>query len=114
MPNKQETLNAIFHTLADPTRRAVVERLCEGPAAVGELARSFDMALPSFMQHLSVLEESMLVRSFKSGRVRTYQLVPKRLKQAEEWMTKRRSIWEQRLDQLDQYLYRLKEKEKEK
>jgi len=113
MPNKTETLTAVFHTLADPTRRAVIERLSAGPAAVGELAQSFNMALPSFMQHLSVMEECMLVRSHKTGRVRTYHLVPKQLQLVEHWMTEQRSIWERRLDQLDNFLYKLKEKENE-
>ncbi len=112
MPNHPDTISAVFHTLADPTRRAVIERLSEGPAAVGELAKSFNMALPSFMQHLSVMEECMLVRSHKTGRVRIYHLVPKQFKLAEHWMTEQRSIWEKRLNQLDSYLLKLKEKEK--
>ncbi|TGN13163.1 ArsR/SmtB family transcription factor [Leptospira ilyithenensis] len=112
MPNNSTAINAVFHTLADPTRRAVIERLSEGPAAVGELAKSFNMALPSFMQHLSVMEECMLVRSHKTGRVRIYHLVPKQLKLAEHWMIEQRSIWEKRLNQLDNYLLKLKEKEK--
>ena len=89
-----------------------MERLSGGPASVGELARRFDMALPSFTQHLGVLEDSGLVRSKKVGRVRTYHLVPTRLKTAEAWLTKQRALWEKRLDQLDEYLLQLKENNK--
>jgi DNA-binding transcriptional ArsR family regulator len=110
MPNQSSTLTNVFHALADPTRRAVLERLSGGPAAVGELARPFKMALPSFMQHLDVLEDCALVRSQKTGRVRTYQLAPKPLKAAESWMAEQRSLWDRRLDQLDRYLINLKEK----
>ena len=89
-----------------------MERLSTGPAAVSELARRFDMALPSFTRHLGVLEESGVVRSRKSGRVRTYYLVPARLKAAENWLAKQRVLWEKRLDQLDEYLLQLKENRK--
>jgi DNA-binding transcriptional ArsR family regulator len=88
----------------------VLERLVQGPLPVSELAQPFDMALPSFAQHLEVLEECGLVRSKKSGRVRTVQLTPQRLKIAEDWLTRERLEWEQRLDQLDDYLKTLKEK----
>ena len=76
-----------------------------------ELARPFDMALPSFIQHLSVLEGCGLVRSRKSGRVRTFQLVPQPLEAAESWMAEQRALWERRLDQLDNFLKDLKERE---
>lgn len=109
MPNHAESLNGLFHALADPTRRAVIERLARGPAAVSELAKPFGMALPSFTQHLGVLEGSGLVRSQKQGRVRTYELRPKQLKAAEHWMGKQRALWERRLDQLDDYLDEMKE-----
>ena len=112
MPNQRTPADRVFHALADPTRRAVVERLSKGPAAVGDLARRFDMALPSFTQHLGVLEQSGLVRSKKQGRVRTYYLVPARLKTAETWLARQRSMWEKRLDQLDEYLLQLKENRK--
>ena len=104
MPNQQMHLDRIFRALGDPTRRAVLSRLSAGSAAVSELARSFDMALPSFTQHLDVLEQSGLVRSRKVGRVRTYQLVPRRIRAAEDWLLRQREIWERRLDQLDAYL----------
>lgn len=112
MPNYHVELDRVFHALSDPTRRAVLSRLSDGPAPVSELARPFDMALPSFTQHLGVLEECGLVRSQKKGRVRTYELTPEPLKEAEHWIEKRRVLWEHRLDQLDNYLETLK-KEKE-
>ena len=104
MPKQSPQLNRVFQALADPTRRAVLERLSRGPGATSELAEPFDMALPSFTQHLAVLEECGLVRSRKSGRVRTYELAPKPLEAAERWMAARRALWERRLDQLDAYL----------
>lgn len=111
MPNQQASqLNRVFHGLADPTRRAVLERLSSGGAAVSELAEPFSMSLPSFLQHLDVLESCGLVKSRKMGRVRTYRLTPQPLKVAESWLEKRRSVWNRRLDQLDTYLTDLKEK----
>ena len=110
MPNQVPKLDRVFHALADRTRRAVLERLSGGPAPVSELAQPFDMALPSFSQHLRVLESCGLVRSRKSGRVRTYRLAPNRLKMAEHWMAKQRHLWERRLNQLDRYLLHLEEK----
>jgi DNA-binding transcriptional ArsR family regulator len=110
MPKSSPTLTRVFHALADPTRLAVVERLSAGPAATGELARRFKMALPSFLQHLDVLQECGLVRSSKAGRVRTYELAPAAMKVAEDWMAKQRAVWERRLDQLDSFLNDLKEK----
>jgi DNA-binding transcriptional ArsR family regulator len=110
MPNQSAQLDRVFHALADPTRRAVFERLSAGPAPVTELAQPFDMALPSFAQHLRVLEDCGLVRSRKAGRVRTYQLAPQPLKAAEDWLLRQRAIWERRLDQLDEYLRELKGK----
>jgi DNA-binding transcriptional ArsR family regulator len=104
------SIDGVFRALADPTRRHVLERLGRSPASVSELAKPFDMALPSFMEHLRILEGYGLVRSGKTGRVRTYQLVPKRLQQAEDWLAKQRTFWTTRLDQLDSYLLELKEK----
>ena len=112
MPNQSVQLNCVFQSLADPTRRAVLERLSSGPAPVSELARPFKMALPSFCQHLDVLETCGLVKSRKSGRVRTYQLAPRSLKLAEHWLERQRSNWESRLDQLDTYLNTLKEQQR--
>jgi DNA-binding transcriptional ArsR family regulator len=106
------SLDSVFRALADPTRRDVLKRLGRRPAAVSELAEPFDMALPSFVQHLKILEDSGLVRSAKVGRVRVYTLMPKRLKRAEDWLAKRRELWERRLDQLDDYVTTLYEKAK--
>ncbi len=94
----------IFHALADPTRLAVVERLSVSPASASELAKPFDMALPSFMQHMGVLERAGIVISHKSGRTRTYQLAPGALQLASAWLAEFRNHWERRLDQLDQLL----------
>ena len=112
MPNQSTQLTRVFHALSDPTRRAVVERLSRGPAATLELAKPFRMALPSFTQHMGVLEKSGLVRSRKAGRVRTYELAPQPLQTAEHWMTAQRALWERRLDQLDSYLTTLKEQKR--
>jgi Predicted transcriptional regulators len=109
VPNQQVQLNRVFHGLADPTRRAVLERLSSGPAAVSELAEPFRMSLPSFLQHLDVLESCGLVKSRKAGRVRTYRLTPQPLRASEGWFEKQRAIWNRRLDQLDTYLADLKE-----
>jgi len=98
MPNYSKDLDHIFHALSDPTRRAVVERLARGPIAMSKLAEPFPMKLPSFLQHLDVLEQSGLVESQKVGRVRTYRLSSQSLKIAEAWMTKQRAQWEKRLD----------------
>ena len=103
-------IDHVFRALSDPTRRHVLERLSRSPASVSELAAPFNMALPSFVQHMGILEECGLVQSRKSGRVRTYEIIPKRLKLAEDWMVRQRALWEKRLDQLETYLITLKEK----
>lgn len=97
-------LDGAFHALANATRREVVERLRHGPATVSELASPFRMALPSFLEHLRVLEKVGLVRSSKRGRVRTVEVVPDQLVHVAGWLEKQRAIWEQRLDQLDSYV----------
>jgi DNA-binding transcriptional ArsR family regulator len=102
-------LDRLFQALADPTRRAVVERLGQGPVPTSELARPFDMALPSFLQHLDVLQKVGVVTSTKTGRVRTYRLTPRPLLAADDWMTTQRRLWERRLDQLDDYVRNMKE-----
>jgi DNA-binding transcriptional ArsR family regulator len=112
MPNQSVQLNRVFHALADPTRRGVLEQLGSGPASMSRLAQPFQMALPSFSQHLDVLQECGLVRSRKTGRVRTFQLAPKRLKVAEHWMVAQRAKWERLLDQLDDYLRVMKEQKR--
>ena len=101
----------VFYALSNSTRRKVLEQLSIGPATVSELAAPFDMKIPSFVQHLSVLEQSRLVKSKKRGRVRTYEIVPQRFKVAEDWLTERRQLWEGRLDRFDKYVKQLKETE---
>jgi DNA-binding transcriptional ArsR family regulator len=97
-------LPGVFQALADPTRLAVVERLSIAPASSSELAKPFAMALPSFMQHMGVLERAGIVSSHKSGRTRTYQLAPGALQLASAWLSEFRNHWERRLDQLDHLL----------
>jgi DNA-binding transcriptional ArsR family regulator len=101
----------VFYALSNSTRRKVLEQLSVGPATVSELAAPFDMKLPSFVQHLSVLEQSRLVKSKKRGRVRTYEIVPERFKVAEDWLSEQRQLWEARLDRFDKYVKQLKEAE---
>lgn len=110
MPKQQAVLNTTFHALADPTRRAVVARLIRGPASVSELAKPFDMALPSLMQHLKVLEAGGLIQSTKAGRVRTCRVRPIALKTAEHWLSEQRALWEARLDRMDAHVKDLKAK----
>ncbi len=104
MLNFSDPLDSVFHAMADPTRRQMVERLNRGPASVSELAQPFAMSLPAIVQHLKVLEESGLVRSEKVGRVRTCRIDPERLQTAADWFAGRRADWERRLDQLGDYL----------
>ncbi len=107
MPNRSEPpedLVEVFKALADGTRVAVVERLSIGPASATVLARPFEMALPSFMQHLGVLERAGIVSSHKTGRTRVYQLAPEALLLASTWLAAFRTHWERRLDQLDEVL----------
>ena len=104
MLNQSADLDSLFHALSDPARRAMVERLSRGPAAVSELARPLPMSLPSAMQHLGVLVAAGLVRSEKIGRVRTCAIEPQALSLAEQWINARRIEWDQRLDRLGDYL----------
>lgn len=104
MLNQTPDLDRLFHALADPARRAMVERLSRGPAPVSELARPLPMSLPSAMQHLGVLEAAGLVRSEKVGRVRTCSIRTDVLSLAEQWINARRQQWEHHLDRLGDYL----------
>lgn len=97
-------LDLLFHALADPTRRRMVERLSRGPASVKELAGPLEMSLPAVLQHLGVLEASGLVRSEKAGRVRTCRVEAEALRTAEQWIGERRATWERRLDRLGEFL----------
>jgi DNA-binding transcriptional ArsR family regulator len=104
MLNQSTALDRVFQALADPSRRAMVQRLTRGPASVSELAAPLDMSLPAVVQHLQLLEASGLVRSEKLGRVRTCRIEAKALRQAEHWISERRALWERRLDRLGEYL----------
>lgn len=106
---RQDALDLAFQALADPSRRAMVERLVEGPASVSELAKPLAMSLPGVMQHLAVLEASGFVISEKVGRTRTCRIEPKALAQAERWIAERRALWERRLDRLGQFLEETKD-----
>jgi len=104
MLNQSPSLDLMFQALADPTRRAMVERLGLGPASVSDLARPLAMSMPAVMQHLQMLEASGLVRSEKTGRVRTCRIAPEALSLAEQWIDARRIGWQRQLDRLDNYL----------
>jgi DNA-binding transcriptional ArsR family regulator len=104
MLNQSAVLDQLFHALAVPARRVIVDRLSTGPASVSSLAEPLDMSLPAVMQHLQVLEASGLVRSEKIGRVRTCRILPAPLGSAERWIATRRARWEARLDRLGAYL----------
>jgi DNA-binding transcriptional ArsR family regulator len=101
---KHLNIDNSLKALAEPTRRAIVERLSRGPATVSDLARPFDMTLAAVVQHLQVLEESGLVQSEKVGRVRTYQIEPRGLAPLADWVAERRSLMEHRLDRLGELL----------
>ena len=106
-----QSLDGVFKALSNSTRRRVVEELGRRPASVSELAAPFDMALPSFTQHLRELERSGLVESAKVGRTRTYRLVPERFEILGGWLAEQRSLWTNRLDQLDTYLLTLNDED---
>lgn len=113
MAKHEPDLSPIFQALADPTRRAILTRLAEGPAAVSELARPTGLRLPTVMRHLAVLEEAGLIASTKDGRVRTCALVPEALTPVRTWLDAQRALWEARLDRLDDYVTKLmKERER--
>ena len=100
MPSKVTPIDRVFHALGDPTRRAVLERLSEGPISVSRLARPFALSLAAVGHHLRVLEECGLVRTEKARGVRTCRLEPAGLSMVEQWIDERRALWERRLDRL--------------
>lgn len=108
MANHQD-VNGVFLALADPTRREVVRALGQGPASVGELARPFPITLPSFMKHIRTLEDSGLIRTSKSGRVRTCTLDRDRLAVVGHWLDEQRRIWDDRTDRLESLMADLEE-----
>ncbi|WP_341853196.1 metalloregulator ArsR/SmtB family transcription factor [Thioclava sediminum] len=109
MPNSKRPIERVFIALSDPTRRAVVQKLSERSATVSQLAQPFDMALPSFTQHLGVLEDAGLIVSQRQGRSRVCTLNPMALKAAEDWMASHRKQWESRLDRFESHLEKMKE-----
>lgn len=111
MLNQSSTLDLTFQALADPARRAMLERLSTGPASVSELARPLSMSMPAVLQHLAVLETAGLAVSHKEGRVRTCEINPQALGAAQSWLAARRAEWERRLDRLEAYLTELQNKD---
>jgi DNA-binding transcriptional ArsR family regulator len=104
MPSQQASIDRVFHALGDPTRRAIVEKLCEGPASVSRLAKPLRITLAAVVQHLQILEKSGLVQTQKIGRVRTCRVAAAGLTVVERWIGDRRSLWERRLDRLGHLL----------
>ncbi len=107
------SLDLVFNALADPTRRAIIGRLTNGPASVSELAEPFEIGLPTFLKHIRVLEEGGLVSTMKAGRVRTCNLTPGALRSADAWLQLHIATWEDRLDQLEAHLAHLSEKDRD-
>ncbi len=106
-------LDRLFQALSDPTRRAVLARLSAGPLSAGELAEPFDMALPSFMEHIRKLEDGGLIETRKRGRVRICALKPGALVPVRDWIEEQRKLWDARLDSLEDYLANLMKERKE-
>ena len=104
MPYLSRGLDAVFHALADPTRRSVVERLGEAPGSTSALAARYPMSLPAFSQHLAVLADAELIDSHKAGRVRTYHLLTDRFVLGEDWFAEQHDMWSRRLDRLDAFV----------
>jgi DNA-binding transcriptional ArsR family regulator len=104
MDSQNPDVDRVFHALGDPTRRTIMEKLSHGPISVSRLAEPLEVTLAAVVQHLQVLEESGLVRTEKTGRVRTCSIEPHGLSVAEQWIRDRRSIWDQRLDRLGELL----------
>jgi DNA-binding transcriptional ArsR family regulator len=109
MTDASLTPGRVFHALGDPTRRAILERLNDGPVTVSRLAEPLKLTLAAVVQHLQILEDSGLVQTEKIGRVRTCRLEPRGFSVAEQWIRDRRTIWERRLDRLEEILAEPKE-----
>lgn len=112
MANYSQNLDQVFSALGDPTRRAIVERLVASAASISELATPFDMALPSFLKHVQVLERAGLIRSRKQGRVRTCMLDRSALQQSCKWLVEQRAMWESRTDRMAEYVEQLQQQRK--
>lgn len=113
MDYHSEALSQVFQALADPTRRAVIRRLGQGPASISDLAEPFDMALPSFLKHIRALEESGLINTHKQGRIRTCALETERFRMVEAWLAEQRALWEARTDRLEHFVLAQHAKETE-
>jgi DNA-binding transcriptional ArsR family regulator len=111
MDKSRDELSGVFQAFADPTRRAVLNRLGAGPASVSDLAEPFAMALPSFMKHIRFLEGAGLIRTQKHGRVRTCEIDRKRFAAAEAWLAEQRAVWEGRADRLEQFVAKMQNKD---
>ncbi|HEV7371185.1 metalloregulator ArsR/SmtB family transcription factor [Arenibaculum sp.] len=112
MEQYHQQLDRVFQALADPTRRAVLGRLGQGPASISELAQPFDMALPSFMKHIHFLEDSGWIRTRKEGRVRTCSIEKKPFAAVEAWLSEQRALWEGRTDRLERFVAASQQQEK--
>ncbi|MCX7644716.1 MAG: metalloregulator ArsR/SmtB family transcription factor [Rhodobacteraceae bacterium] len=112
MAKHDPALDRLFHALSDPTRRAMLHRLAQGPAAVSDLAALSGFRLPTVLRHLAVLEEAGLVATQKDGRVRSCAFRPEALRPMADWLEEQRRIWEARLDRLDDYVTRLMKERK--
>jgi DNA-binding transcriptional ArsR family regulator len=110
MEQYSQQLDIVFQALSDPTRRAVLGRLGKGPASISELAKPFDMALPSFMKHIRLLEDGGWIRTRKSGRVRTCAIEKKPFAVVETWLSEQRALWDGRTDRLEQFVTGKEEK----
>ncbi len=104
MQRKKPNINQIFHALGDPNRRAIVERLSRGPMPASRIAAPLNITLAAVVQHLQILEQSGLIQTEKTGRVRTCRIEPAGLSAAEQWIHSQRSLWERRLDRLGDLL----------
>jgi DNA-binding transcriptional ArsR family regulator len=109
MPKSKPDIDRVFHALGDPTRRAIVARLCAGPLSISMLAAPLKITLTAVSQHLGVLEKSGLARTEKCGRVRTCHIETSGLTVAEQWIEHHRTLWEHRLDRLGDLLAELEE-----
>ncbi|HEX7012539.1 MAG TPA: metalloregulator ArsR/SmtB family transcription factor [Steroidobacteraceae bacterium] len=114
MLNQSPQLDRIFHALSDPTRRAVLDRLTQGPASVSELAAPFGTTLAAIVQHVQVLEASGLISTEKIGRTRTCRVSADAIVCAEQWLSERRKVWEARLDRMEAYVLKLQAAEKKR
>lgn len=110
MENFEQRLSLAFAALADPTRRAILARLSNGDATVGEIAKPFEIGLPTLLKHIRVLERGGLVSSEKSGRIRTCSLTPEALRSADDWLRAHIGTWESRLDRLEAHLRKKKDR----